>query len=74
MKQGLGDMADKIRTNMDKPLENSQGPRLVATNPAWLRLMEYCAELGYGEIQSLKIQDGLPIVAEVTTRKVRFSP
>jgi len=67
-------MADKIRTNTDKLRENLQAPRLGATNPAWLRLMEYCAEMGYGEIQSLKIQDGLPIVAEVTTKKVRFSP
>jgi hypothetical protein len=48
----------------------------VATqlHPAWLRLMRYCADLGYGEIEKLKIQDGLPMVAEVTTRKIKFSP
>jgi hypothetical protein len=27
-------------------------------HPAWLRLMQYCANLGHGEIQKLKIQDG----------------
>jgi len=43
-------------------------------HPAWLRLMQYCANLGHGEIQKLKIQDGLPMVAEVTTRKIKFSP
>ena len=43
-------------------------------HPAWLKLMRYCAELGYGEIEKLKIQDGLPMAAEVTTRKVKFSP
>jgi hypothetical protein len=42
--------------------------------PAWLRLMQYCADLGHGEIERLKIQDGLPMVAEVTTRKIKFSP
>ena len=45
-----------------------------AVHPAWLRLIRYCAELGHGEIEKLKIQDGLPIVAEVTTKKVKFSP
>jgi hypothetical protein len=39
-----------------------------------LRLMDYCAELGHGEIEKLKIQDGLPMAAEVTTRKIKFSP
>jgi hypothetical protein len=35
--------------------------------------MRYCSELGHGEIEKLKIQDGLPMVAEVTTRKIKFS-
>ena len=45
-----------------------------SVHPAWLRLMHYCAELGHGEIEKLKIQDGLPMIAEVTTRKIKFSP
>lgn len=43
-------------------------------HPAWARLMSYCAELGHGEIDKLKIQDGLPMTAEITTRKVKFIP
>ncbi len=35
--------------------------------------MRYCQELGHGEVERLKIQDGLPVMAEVTTKKVRFS-
>ena len=47
------------------------GPRTSAeVHPAWLRLMRYCAELGHGEIEKLKIQDGLPMAAEVTTKKL----
>jgi hypothetical protein len=46
----------------------------AAVHPSWLRLMNYCAELGHGEIEKLKIQDGLPMVAEVTMKKVKFSP
>lgn len=43
-------------------------------HPAWQRLINYCAHLGHGEIERLKIQDGLPMIAEVTTRKIKFSP
>jgi hypothetical protein len=46
----------------------------AGVHPAWLRLIRYCAELDHGEIEKLKIQDGLPMAAEVTTRKIRFSP
>jgi hypothetical protein len=66
---------------MAKPNLNTMTPAGVQHNrasasihPAWIRLMRYCAELGHGEIEKLKIQDGLPMAAEVTTRKVRFSP
>ena len=45
----------------------------TGVHPAWVRLMRYCAELGHGEIEKLKIQNGLPMAAEVTTRKVKFS-
>lgn len=58
----------------DSPLpRKSLGTRTSApVHPAWHRLIRYCAEIGYGEIEKLKIQDGLPIAAEVTTRKVKF--
>jgi hypothetical protein len=46
----------------------------ISVHPSWLRLMRYCSELGHGEIEKLKIQDGLPMVAEVTMKKVKFSP
>jgi hypothetical protein len=46
----------------------------AGVHPAWLRLMRFCAELGHGEIEKLKIQDGLPMAAEVTRRKIKFSP
>ena len=44
-----------------------------AVHPAWLRLIRFCSELGHGEIAKLKIQDGLPVIADVTTRKVKFN-
>ena len=49
-------------------------PENSSMHPAWLQLIRYCSELGHGEIEKLKIQDGLPVLAEITTRKVKFSP
>jgi hypothetical protein len=69
-------MADMAETNLNSE-QASRGSKTRTCNgvhPSWLRLMRYCAELGYGEIEKLKIQDGLPIAAEVTTRKIKFSP
>ncbi len=47
---------------VDKPL-----------HPAWCAFVRYCAELQHGEIETLKIQDGLPVLAEVTKKKVKFA-
>jgi len=41
-------------------------------HPAWRALVRYCADLRHGEIERLKIQDGLPVLAEVTRKKIRF--
>jgi hypothetical protein len=50
-------------TVTDKPL-----------HPAWRAFIRYCAELQHGEIEILKIQNGLPSLAEVIRKKVKFSP
>lgn len=42
-------------------------------HPAWEAFIRYCAELRHGELERLKIQDGLPMMAELATRKVKFS-
>lgn len=41
-------------------------------HPAWAAFVRYCQELRHGEIECLKIQDGLPVLAEVTKKKVKF--
>lgn len=41
---------------------------------AWLVFIRYCRQLGHGEIERLRIQDGLPVLAEMTKKKVKFSP
>ena len=66
-------MTGMAETNLN-PLTRKGSEASTNVHPAWLRLMRYCAELQHGEIDKLKIQDGLPMLAEVTTKKVKFSP
>ncbi len=42
-------------------------------HPAWRAFIRYCIELQHGEIELLKIQDGLPVLAEVVRKKIKFS-
>jgi hypothetical protein len=42
-------------------------------HPAWAAFISYCERLGHGQIEKLKIQDGLPVLAEITTQKIKFS-
>lgn len=41
-------------------------------HPAWKTFVRFCTQLGHGEVERLKIQDGLPVLAEVTKKKVKF--
>jgi hypothetical protein len=67
-------MAELARANLEAILgSRTPGARVGSVHPAWVRLMQYCTDLGHGEIEKLKIQDGLPMTAEVTTRKIKFS-
>jgi len=47
-------------------------PVIGGLNPAWIAFIRHCRELGFGEISHLKIQDGVPVMAEETTKKVKF--
>jgi hypothetical protein len=49
------------------------GNNAAALHPAWYAFIRYCEELKYGEIERLKIQDGIPVLAEVVEKKVKFA-
>ncbi|HKE27787.1 MAG TPA: hypothetical protein VKB88_35770 [Bryobacteraceae bacterium] len=42
-------------------------------SPAWREFIRFCRELRHGEIERLSIQDGVPVLAELTKKKVRFT-
>jgi hypothetical protein len=43
-------------------------------HPSWVAFLRFCRELGHGEIENLRIQDGLPLSAETIRKKIRFPP
>jgi len=62
------------RNRIENATTTTTGERLAvnSVHPAWRALVRYCADLRHGEIELLKIQDGLPVMAEVTRKKIRF--
>ena len=64
MKNGIG------LTKAIVPIERGVGE--LRLHPAWRAFIQYCANLRHGEIQVLKIQDGVPVLAELTKKKVKF--
>lgn len=44
-----------------------------ALHPAWAAFIRFCRDLKHGEIERLVVQDGLPVLAETTRKKVKFT-
>jgi hypothetical protein len=53
-------------------LDGNSGARPAPLHPAWQAFLRFCAELRHGEIERLSIQDGLPVLAEMTKKKIKF--
>jgi hypothetical protein len=49
------------------------GKLLQGVAEPWARLIRFCQELGHGEIEKLKIQDGVPVIADIVREKVKFT-
>jgi hypothetical protein len=45
----------------------------VRLSPAWREFIRFCKDLRHGEIERLSIQDGIPVLAEITKRKIKFN-
>jgi hypothetical protein len=66
-------MANMATPNLGAMLATKTERPVGDVHPAWVRLMRYCAELGHGEIEKLKIQDGVPVIADVVRERVKFT-
>ena len=52
--------------------KKAEAARLVYVHPIWYSFVKYCEALEYGEIEKLKIQDGLPVAADRVLKKTKF--
>lgn len=57
----------------DSSVRTAENWNAGSLNPAWRAFIRFCKELGHGEIEKLSIQDGLPVLAEMTKKKVKFT-
>lgn len=57
---------------MDVLQNDKQAEDFLTLHPAEKRLIEYIRRIRYGTIVNLKIQDGLPVLAEEVLKKVKF--
>lgn len=49
------------------------GKVVQSISEEWARLIKFCQQLGHGELEKLKIQDGVPVIADIVREKVKFT-
>jgi hypothetical protein len=54
-------------------LNEQPSPAYGSLHPAWIEFIRLCRQIQHGDIEQLKIQDGLPTLAETVRQKVRFT-
>jgi hypothetical protein len=62
-----------MNTMSNRGLEVPRTPQTGRMHPAWWSFVQFCGKLQHGEIERLRIQDGLPVLAEMTTKKIKFT-
>ena len=58
--------------DLEKSDEDVPGSKLIRVHPIWYAFIKYCQELQNGEIERLKVQNGLPMIAEEVKKKIKF--
>ena len=53
--------------------KQKDGQERAEIHPIWVKFIQFCQKLGYGEIAKLKIQDKLPVCAEIVREKIKFA-
>ena len=64
--------AAEANRNGTSPCKSGQDAA-ASLHPAWMAFVRYCQQMGHGEIERLKIQDGIPVLVEVSRQKIKFS-
>ena len=56
-----------------RPAPTESTTEELCLHPAWVAFVRYCQQMQHGEIEKLKIQDGIPVLVEVSRQKIKFS-
>jgi hypothetical protein len=62
-----------MSTDRENKGRNSKKYISLHLHKNWCDFIHYCEKIGYGEIQNLRIQDGVPKIAEVVKKKINFT-
>lgn len=65
-------MSSKTVPVLGRNVETAAEHSAERLHPAWRAFIQYCRELDHGEIECIKIQNGLPVSAEVIKKKIRW--
>ena len=42
-------------------------------HPAWIALIRHCQAIGHGEIERIKIQNGVPVLIEKSVERIKLT-
>ncbi|MBN1273385.1 MAG: hypothetical protein JXB26_14045 [Candidatus Aminicenantes bacterium] len=59
--------------NDREPKKDNDNLKTIRVHPHWETFIEYCRKLNSGEIERLKIKNGLPLLAEEVKKSVMFN-
>ncbi len=45
----------------------------VGIHPAWIALIRHCQAMGHGEIERIRIQDGVPVLIEKSVERIKLT-
>ncbi len=68
----MRERTDIMSKGIRQSSENIGQSGLTYIRPAWYSFIKYCETLKYGEIDKLKMQDGLSVLAEEVKGKIKF--
>ncbi len=57
----------------EPPIQKVEKAASEPIHPSWLEFIRYCRHLQHDEIDRLIIQNGLPVLAELTRQKIKFN-
>lgn len=59
--------------NVSEGRENKSLKATGGIHPAWIALIRHCQAMGHGEIERIKIQDGVPVLIEKSVERIKLT-